>query len=103
MSRVLVADEVRVGRKAVVKDLSPELAAGISAERFEREIKPAASLQQANIFPFLSVGDTNGLPFYTMPYVDGESLRARLARGTPLAISEVDNPRVIARHLRAVS
>ena len=89
MSRVFVADEVRLGRKVVVKVLSPELAAGISAERFEREIKLAASLQQANIVPVLSAGDTNGLPFYTMPYVDGESLRARVTLGTPLAASEI--------------
>ena len=54
MSRVFVADETRLGRKVVVKVLSPELAAGISAERFEREIQLAASLQQANIVPVLS-------------------------------------------------
>ena len=78
MSRVFVADELRLGRKVVVKVLSPELAAGISAERFEREIRLAASLQQANIVPVLSAGETDGLPFYTMPYVEGESLRVRL-------------------------
>src|SRR5215210_1165835 len=89
MSRVFVADELRLGRKVVVKVLSPELAAGISAERFEREIKLAASLQQANIVPVLSAGDTNGLPFYTMPYVDGESLRARLAARPPLSTTEI--------------
>src|SRR5204863_10114350 len=88
MSRVFVADELRLGRKVVVKVLSPELAAGISAERFEREIKLAASLQQANIVPVLSAGDTNGLPYYTMPFVEGESLRARFAKG-PIAITEV--------------
>ncbi|HEX7020710.1 MAG TPA: serine/threonine-protein kinase, partial [Gemmatimonadaceae bacterium] len=88
MSRVFVADETRLGRKVVVKVLSPELAAGISAERFEREIKLAASLQQANIVPVLSAGEANGMPYYTMPLVDGESLRARLARG-PLTIGEV--------------
>jgi len=81
MSRVFVADETRLARKVVVKVLSPELAAGISAERFEREIKVAASLQQANIVPVLSAGDSAGLPYYTMPFVDGESLRARLGRG----------------------
>ena len=53
MSRVFVADETRLSRKVVVKLLSPELAQGISAERFEREIKLAASLQQANIVPCL--------------------------------------------------
>ena len=68
----------RLGRKVVVKVLSPELAAGISAERFEREIRIAASLQQANIVPVLAAGETDGLPYYTMPFVEGESLRARL-------------------------
>ena len=87
MSRVFVAEELRLRRKVVVKVLSPELAQGISVERFEREIQTAAALQQANIVPVLSAGDTNGLPFYTMPFVEGESLRARLARG-PLAVTE---------------
>jgi len=85
MSRVFVAHEARFDRKVVVKVLSPELAEGISAERFEREIKVAASLQQANIVPVLNAGDAGGLPFYAMPYVDGESLRARVGAG-PLPI-----------------
>ncbi|HEU4721071.1 MAG TPA: serine/threonine-protein kinase [Gemmatimonadaceae bacterium] len=86
MSRVFVASERRLGRKVVVKVLAPELAAGMSAERFEREIQLAASLQQANILPVISAGDMEGIPFYTMPYVEGESLRARLAGGpVPLA------------------
>jgi tetratricopeptide (TPR) repeat protein/tRNA A-37 threonylcarbamoyl transferase component Bud32/TolB-like protein len=88
MSRVFVADETRLGRKVVVKLLSPELAAGVSGERFEREIMTAASLQQANIVPVLASGESNGLPYYTMPFVEGQSLRARLGRG-PLAIAEV--------------
>src|SRR5689334_2966418 len=88
MSRVFVAEENRLARKVVVKVLSPDLAQGLSADRFEREIRTVAGLQQANIVPVLTAGDTNGLPFYTMPFVEGESLRARLARG-PLAIGEV--------------
>ena len=88
MSRVFVADEKRLDRKVVVKVLSPDLAQGLSAERFEREIRTVAGLQQANIVPVLTAGDTDGLPFYTMPFVEGESLRARLARG-PLAVAEV--------------
>lgn len=87
MSRVFLADEARLRRKVVVKVLAPELFEGISAERFEREIQLAASLQQANIVPVLSAGDAGGMPYYTMPFVDGESLRARLARG-PLPIAE---------------
>ena len=99
MSRVFLADEARLRRKVVVKVLSPELFEGISAERFEREIQLAASLQQANIVPVLSAGDAGGMPYYTMPFVDGESLRARLARG-PLSIAEsVSILRDVARAL----
>ena len=87
MSRVFVADEQRLGRKVVVKLLSPELAAAMSTTRFEREIRVAASLQQANIVPVLSAGDLEGLPYYIMPYIEGESLRVRLGRG-PLPIAE---------------
>ena len=87
MSRVFVADEHRLGRKVVVKVLSPELAASMSTTRFEREIRVAASLQQANIVPVLAAGELEGLPYYTMPYVEGESLRARLGRG-PVSIGE---------------
>src|SRR6478736_8039282 len=72
MSRVFVAEEHRLGRKVVVKVLSPELGAALSTTRFEREIRVAASLQQANIVPVLSAGELDGLPYYTMPYVEGE-------------------------------
>jgi tetratricopeptide (TPR) repeat protein len=89
MSRVFLADELRLHRKVVVKLLSPELAAGLSAERFERELQLAASLQQANIVPVLSAGDASGLPYYTMPFVEGESLRARIAREGALPIGDV--------------
>ena len=87
MSRVFVAEEQALHRKVVVKLLSPELAQGISVERFEREIQTAAALQQANIVPVLASGSSNGLPYYTMPFVEGESLRHRLARG-PFAITD---------------
>ncbi|HET7585593.1 MAG TPA: protein kinase [Gemmatimonadaceae bacterium] len=89
MSRVFVAEEARLRRKVVVKVLSPDLAAGISAERFEREIQLAASLQQANIVPVLSAGGSDGLPYYTMPLVEGESLRTRLARDGALPLADV--------------
>jgi serine/threonine-protein kinase len=81
MSRVFVAEETALGRKVVVKVLSPELAEGLSAERFVREIKVAARLQQANIVPVLRAGELDGLPYYTMPFVTGESLRARMRNG----------------------
>ena len=88
MSRVFLVDDVRLGRTIVAKMLSPELAGAISAERFEREIRVAASLQQANIVPLLDAGDAGGLPWFTMPYVDGQSLRARIASGAPFTIAE---------------
>ena len=88
MSRVFLAEENRLGRTVVVKVLSPDLAQGLNADRFEREIKLAASLQQANIVPLLVAGDVGGLPYFTMPYVEGESLRTRLGRG-PIPINEV--------------
>ena len=82
MSRVFVAREDALGRDVVVKVLAPELAEGLSAERFAREIKLAAALQEPHIVPVHAAGVTaDGLPWYTMPYVEGESLRARLARG----------------------
>ena len=88
MSRVFLARDVALERDVVVKVLSPDLAAGVSAERFTREIKLAASLQQANIVPLLSAGETDGLPYYTMPFVDGLSLRARLERNGALPVGE---------------
>jgi TolB-like protein/Tfp pilus assembly protein PilF len=88
MSRVFVATERALGRRVVIKVLSPELAAEVSAKRFEREIRLAASLQQANIVPVLSAGETNGVPHYTMPFVEGRSLRDRLQADPRLTIGE---------------
>ena len=87
MSRVFVAEDTRLGRRIVVKVLHPDLAADVSAARFEREIRLAARLQHPHIVPLLSAGDINGLPYYTMPFVEGESLRARLSRGGALEIT----------------
>ena len=85
MSRVFVADEEALGRKVVVKVVAPELAEGMSAERFAREVKLAARLQHANIVPVLAAGVSGGMPYYTMPFVDGLSLRARIQQGpTPI-------------------
>src|SRR5262252_6256915 len=89
MSRVYLAEETALGRRVVVKVLSPELLAGVNIDRFRREIQLAARLQQAQIVPVLSAGETNGVPYYTMPFVDGESLRARLARQRQLPVQEV--------------
>ena len=89
MSRVFLAREAALGREVVIKAIAPELLEGLSAERFAREVKLAARLQQANIVPVLSAGDAAGLPYYTMPFVRGESLRARLATGERMPVAEI--------------
>src|SRR5689334_21146876 len=88
MSRVFTATETALGRSVVVKVLPPELAAGVSTERFKREISVAARLQHPHIVPLLSAGETEGLAYFTMPFVEGESLRVRLARRGELPVSE---------------
>jgi TolB-like protein len=87
MSRVFVAQDHALGRNVVVKVLPPELAAALSAERFKREIMLSAALQHPNIVPVLSTGTTERLPYFIMPFVEGESLRVRLGRG-PLSVRE---------------
>ena len=89
MSRVFLAHETALGRKVVVKVLLPTLAAGVSAERFRREILVVAKLQHPHIVPVHAAGESDGLPWFTMPFVEGESLRARIAREGELPIAEV--------------
>ncbi len=88
MSRVFVAREVALDRLVVVKVLPPELSAAVSVERFRREIQLSAGLQHPHIVPVLTTGVSDGLPYFTMPYVDGESLRARLAREHELPVND---------------
>jgi serine/threonine protein kinase len=92
MSRVFLAQETALGRRVVLKLLPPDLAAGVNVERFVREIRFTARLQDPHIVPLLSAGsapagtreagdrEAGALLYYTMPFVDGESLRARLSR-----------------------
>src|SRR3954467_11556871 len=87
MSRVFVAEETALDRKVVIKVLPPETAAQVSLERFKREILLAAKLQHPHIVPLLTAGDANGLPYFTMPFVDGESLRVRLAQHGELPVN----------------
>ena len=88
MSRTYLATERTLNRRVVIKVLAPELLAGVSVDRFNREVLLAAQLQHPHIVPVLGAGDADGLPWFTMPYVDGESLRQRLGEG-PLSIGEV--------------
>ena len=78
MSRVFVAHEHALGRAVVVKVLKPELGAGVNRERFRREIMLVAQLQHPHIVPVLSAGEHGDLIWYTMPFVEGVSLRDSL-------------------------
>ncbi|MEO7363183.1 MAG: protein kinase, partial [Gemmatimonadaceae bacterium] len=99
MSQVYLAVENRFQRRVVIKVLSPELSEGLSGERFEREIGLAAGLQQANIVPVITAGYVNGLPWYSMPFVDGETLRVRMLRGAVPVSEAVAILKDIARAL----
>lgn len=92
MSRVFLAEEHALRRKVVVKVLPQELIGGLSAQRFKREIALVATLQHPHIVPLLTAGDTGstgeeGILYYTMPFVDGETLRDRMGRA-PIGVNE---------------
>lgn len=89
MSRVFVATERALQRRVVVKVLPPELAAGFNVERFRREIQLAAQLQHPHIVPLLAAGDDDGLLWFSMPYIEGESLRGALTRQGRLPARDV--------------
>jgi serine/threonine-protein kinase len=88
MSRIFVARETAVGRSVVVKVLPPDLVGTVNMHRFRREIRLAASLEHPNIVPVLTTGETSGVPYYTMPLVEGSSLRARLRDFGALPLAE---------------
>ena len=90
MSRVFLAEEIRLGRKVVIKVLPPEMTASVSAERFRREIQVAAQLQHPHIVPLLASDSSDVLRYYTMPFVAGESLRARLEREGTLSVRDAE-------------
>jgi serine/threonine-protein kinase len=90
MSRVFVAEEIRLGRRVVVKVLPPELRAGLSIERFQQETRLAASLRHPHIVPVMAAGESaDGLVYFTMPFIQGESLEHRLAREGRLPVADV--------------
>src|SRR5438105_1837818 len=88
MALVFVGEDHDLGRKVVIKILPPELAATVSAERFRREILTVARLQHPHIVPILKAGEVDGLPYFVMPYVDGESIDVRLRRTRTLSVRE---------------
>ncbi len=89
MSRVFVATERALGRRVVVKVLPPDLAAGVNMERFRREIQLAAQLQHPHVVPLLTAGERGDLLWFTMPFIEGESLRVTLDRRGKLPVREV--------------
>lgn len=97
MSRVFLAREPRLDRTVVIKVLPPQLAAGVPADRFEREIKLAAGLQHPHIVPVLTAGSAGELLYYVMPHVAGESVAERLELDGPIPVSDA------ARILRDVA
>jgi Tol biopolymer transport system component/tRNA A-37 threonylcarbamoyl transferase component Bud32 len=88
MATVYLAEDLRHDRKVAIKVLKPELAAVIGAERFLREIKTIAGLQHPHILGLIDSGQLDGTAFYVMPFVEGESLRDRLAREKQLPVAE---------------
>jgi eukaryotic-like serine/threonine-protein kinase len=88
MATVYLAHDLKHDRKVAVKVLKPELGAVLGAERFLSEIKVTANLQHPNLLPLFDSGAGDGLFYYVMPYVEGETLRARLERETQLSVEE---------------
>ena len=88
MSRVFVAQDRALGRVVAIKVFSPEVAAEVKTDRFRLEIQLAAKLQHPHIVPLLFAGENRGLLYFTMPFIDGESLRAKIARDGPLPLSD---------------
>jgi serine/threonine-protein kinase len=88
MAMVYLAHDVRHDRNVALKVLRPELSAILGADRFLAEIKTTANLQHPHILSLFDSGEANGLVYYVMPYVEGESLRDRLAREHQLPVEE---------------
>lgn len=89
MATVYLAEDLKLHRKVALKVLRPELAAALGPERFLREIEIAAKLHHPHILPLHDSGEADGFLYYVMPYVEGESLRQRLAHEQRLTIDEV--------------
>jgi serine/threonine protein kinase/Tol biopolymer transport system component len=88
MATVYLARDRKHDRRVAIKVLRPELAASLGAERFLTEIRVTANLQHPNLLSLFDSGDVNGLLYYVMPFVEGESLRARLERERQLPVHD---------------
>jgi len=88
MATVYLAHDLKHDRQVAIKVLHPDLGAALGGERFLSEIRTTAKLQHPHILPLLDSGEADGLLFYAMPYVRGETLRDRLTRETQLPIAD---------------
>ncbi len=88
MAVVYLAEDRKHHRKVAIKVLKPDLARTIGPERFLREIEIAARLSHPNILPLHDSGEADGLLYFVMPHVEGDSLRDRIAQGEPLSVEE---------------
>ena len=88
MATVFLAEDLKHGRAVAIKVLHEELGAWLGAERFLAEIRITARLQHPHILPLLDSGDAGGVLYYVMPYVSGETLRARLRREKQFPVAE---------------
>ena len=97
MSRVFLAEETALGRKVVIKVLPPDMAVSVNQDRFRREMQVVERLQHPHVVPLLNAGLAGELLRYSMPFVEGESLRSRIQRSGELPVGEA------ARLLREVA
>ena len=88
MATVYLANDLKHERKVALKVLKPELAALVGAERFLAEIKTTANLQHPHILALFDSGEADGVVFYVMPYIEGESLRDRLDREKQMGVKD---------------
>jgi serine/threonine-protein kinase len=104
MATVYLARDFRHERPVALKMLNPELGAVLGTERFLAEIRVTANLQHPNLLPLFDSGEAAGLLCYVMPYVEGESLRARLEREKQLPVEEaVRIAAAVALHARELA
>ena len=101
MSRVFLANEISLQRRVVIKVLPSELAGAVNTERFRREIQFAEQLQHPLVVPLLTAGIADGIPYYVMPLIEGESLGHRLARTGELPVE--DTIKILCDVLSALS
>ena len=101
MSRLFHATDLALNRKVVIKILPPELTSDMMIARFKRESEVTAHLQHPNILPIITAGARDGLMFYVMPFISGESLRDRLRREKQLPVA--DSVRILCEVASALS